>query len=286
MEKGKAMSEFEAWIGKQESAKDVFNARIRDGLIATLDIEKNFPQRTGKSPVASHWCLAPQIAPMSKLGRDGHPQKGGFLPPVPLPRRMWAGGRVNILGEIPSGAEVTRLSTIKNIALKTGSTGQLYFVTIRHEYSANGALLIDEEQDLVYRADDAGVSKNIGTPPSSDSLPPRDYSIVLNADAVTMFRYSALTFNGHRIHYDRKYAIEVENYAGLVYHGPLQATLLLEFAANIKNGAAPKYFEYRGLKPLIDGNDFTLNAKAIENGLELWVEDFENYTTMKAKAIW
>ncbi|MGC2781762.1 MAG: MaoC family dehydratase N-terminal domain-containing protein, partial [Bradyrhizobium sp.] len=213
------------------------------------------------------------------LGPDGHPTRGGFLPPVPLPRRMWAGGEVQFIDPLRVGDLATRVSTISDVSLKSGSTGQLCFVAVEHVVTTPRGTAIRERQDIVYR--DMG-----GAQAAPAKAPPvAQHSETHVSDPVLLFRYSALTFNGHRIHYDRDYVTKVEGYPGLIFHGPLQAALLVEFAARLK-GKAPATFSYRGVQPLFEGSEFSVNANVIDAGLDVWIANAERQPTMKGTATW
>lgn len=265
------------WLGRTERAGDLVTRGLVERLNATLDRPAEAPPA-----LALHWCLAPPAAPMSALGPDGHPARGGFLPPVPLPRRMWAGGRLALADRLRIGDAVERTSRVAAIELKEGRSGTLCFVTVEHEISTGRGRAVTERQDLVYRAPAPGGTA--AAAPAPDPAP-AEWQRTLTPDAVLLFRYSALTFNGHRIHYDRRYCLEAEGYPGLVVHGPLQATLLLELAAEIR-GRAPAAFEFRGVHPLIDGAACTLKAAEGEGGLELWITDAAGVRTMAARAVW
>jgi 3-methylfumaryl-CoA hydratase len=218
---------------------------------------------------------------MRGLGPDGHPAKGAFLPAVPLPRRMWAGGQLDLFDTIRVGDLVERRSRVEDVNLKDGRTGPLCFVTVRHEIITSRGTAIKERQDIVYRA----LEKTAATPPKpAATVRQAQTSRTIMADPVLLFRYSALTFNGHRIHYDRDYATREEGYPGLVVHGPLQATLLIALAEELRG--TPKRFEFRGSSPLFDGAEFTINAAPGPNGLDLWVADRNGRQTMTATANW
>jgi 3-methylfumaryl-CoA hydratase len=264
------------WVGRTEETRDLVTPRLVRGLLATLDREDD------AVPAAIQWCLAPAIARQSLLGPDGHPERGGFLPPVPLPRRMWAGGALEWHDKLRAGDEVTRRSCIADVQAKHGRSGNLCFVTVGHEYATARGPAITERQDIVYRDADVGTRTDSGTDPPRPA--PR-WQRRLVADAAMLFRYSALTFNGHRIHYDRSYCREVEGYPGLVVHGPLQATLLVEHAAATR-GAPPRSFTFRAVRPLFDGTEFSLNAVEDGDGLSLWVADATGHATMTATATW
>ena len=247
---------------------------------ATLDIEED-AVAGAKAPQMIHFCLAQPVAPASRLGHDGHPKRGGFLPPVSLPRRMWAGGEITFHAPLVIDEMVTRTSRIDDVEVKQGRSGTLCFVTVIHEYACGGALAVRERQDVVYREAPTG-----GTPTAAaDPAPAGTTSRQLTADATMLFRYSAITFNGHRIHYDAPYAREVEGYGGLVVHGPLQATLMAHMAAEI-HGRAPTRFSFRGRSPIFDDAPFMLHATEDDDGLSLWTAREGGPVAMQAKAGW
>jgi 3-methylfumaryl-CoA hydratase len=271
------------WVGRTAEATDIVTAQLVKGLRATLFQEIGEPTRGDAAPFTVHWCLGQPVYPMSELGPDGHPTRGGFLPPVPLPRRMWAGGELQFLDPLRVGDETTRTSRISDVTLKTGSTGTLCFVSVEHVVTTPRGTSIRERQDIVYR----DVSTTQPAAPAKAAPPPaakhRETHI---SDPVLLFRYSALTFNGHRIHYDRDYVTKVEGYPGLIFHGPLQAALIVEFAAKLHGGQPPKTFSYRGVQPLFEGSEFSVNANDAEGGLELWTANAEGQPTMKGTATW
>jgi 3-methylfumaryl-CoA hydratase len=271
------------WIGRTSEATDVVTAQLTKGLRATLFQEIGDSITGETAPYTVHWCLGQPVFPQDQLGPDGHPTRGGFLPPVPLPRRMWAGGEVQFIDPLRVGDLVTRISKITDVALKSGSTGQLCFVSVEHSVSTPRGLAIKERQDIVYReigGTPAAAPAKAGPPPPSAQH--RETHV---SDPVLLFRYSALTFNGHRIHYDRDYVTEVEGYPGLIFHGPLQAALLVEFAAKLR-GKVPAKFSYRGVQPLFEGSEFSVNADESNGGLELWTANAERQPTMKSTASW
>jgi 3-methylfumaryl-CoA hydratase len=208
----------------------------------------------------------------------------GFLPPVPLPRRMWAGGELEFFDALRVGDEMTRTSRIADVTMKTGSTGALCFVSVDHLVTTPRGTAIRERQDIVYR----DVSGAQATAPAKTPAPPpaAQHRESHTADPVLLFRYSALTFNGHRIHYDRDYVTKVEGYPGLIFHGPLQAAFIVELAARLHGGAAPKKFSYRGLQPLFEGSEFSINANKTDGGMELWTANSAGQPTMKGSAVW
>jgi 3-methylfumaryl-CoA hydratase len=273
------------WIGRTEVVRDAISIRLVRGLRATLDLDEAEPLEGDPAPLGVHWCLAPPAAKMSHLGPDGHPARGGFLPPVPLPRRMWAGSILRFEDALRIGDVVERRSRIADLVVKEGRSGRLCFVAIDHEFSTTRGPAVSERQDLVYR--EFGPKHEFPATRSESPLPaPADagWHLDMKVDPVLLFRYSALTFNGHRIHYDRGYATETEGYDGLLVHGPLQATLLLHYAAGIR-ARAPRGFNVRALRPLFDIRPFRLVARQSESGLDLWIDD-AGRRTMEASASW
>ena len=270
------------WIGRSTEATDVVTAQLVKGLRATLFLPVGEPKAGDAAPLTAHWCLAQPVFPMSQLGPDGHPTRGGFLPPVPLPRRMWAGGEIEFLDPLRVGDESTRTSRIADVQMKTGSTGTLCFVSVEHEVTSPRGVAVRERQDIVYR--DIGSAQTLAKPATPP--PVAQHRETHMADPVLLFRYSALTFNGHRIHYDRDYVTKVEGYPGLIVHGPLQAAFLIELAAKLHGGKAPASFVYRGLQPLFDGSEFSVNASDTPDGMELWTANSAGQPTMKGTATW
>lgn len=268
------------WIGRSEVAEDFVTPRLVKSLRATLFMEPGEPKIGDPVPWTTHWCFILDIAAASEIGRDGHPKRGGFLPPVPLPRRMWAGGKTDYVDTIRVGDRLERRTEIADVVFKTGSTGQLCFVTVNHSILTGRGLAVQEKQDIVYRGE-AGTTAAL-VPPRPTLQAQKTSSLI--ADPVLLFRYSAVMFNGHRIHYDRDYAMNVEGYGGLVVHGPLQAALLAEMAAQMA-GKGLKSFSHRGMSPLLDG-PFTLNATETPDGLDLWTETPAGALAMKASASW
>jgi 3-methylfumaryl-CoA hydratase len=271
------------WIGRSTEASDIVTAQLVKGLRATLFLPVGEPKTGDAAPFTVHWCLAPPVVPGSELGPDGHPARGGFLPPVPLPRRMWAGGELEFFDTLRVGDEVRRTSRIKDVSLKSGSTGVLCFVSVDHEHATPRGIAIRERHDIVYRD---VTPASISAPAKSAAPPPvAKHRETHMADPVLLFRYSALTFNGHRIHYDRDYVTKVEGYPGLIFHGPMQAALQIEFAAKLRR-LVPKKFAYRGVQPLFEGSEFSVNANETAGGLETWTANSEGQPTMKGTATW
>ena len=269
-----------SWIGKEECRSEVLSPALVERFYATLGSLK--PASEGEeAPLMVHFCLAQPVAGLDRLGTDGHPMRGGFLPPISLPRRMWAGGEITFHAPLVIDEMVTRTSRIDDLEVKQGRSGTLCFVTVIHEYACGGALALRERQDVVYREAPTG-----GTPTAAaDPAPAGTTSRQVTADATMLFRYSAITFNGHRIHYDAPYAREVEGYGGLVVHGPLQATLMAHMAAEI-HGRAPTRFSFRGRSPIFDDAPFMLHATEDDDGLSLWTAREGGPVAMQAKAGW
>jgi len=270
------------WIGRTSEASDIVTAQLVKGLRATLFQEIGNPKPGDAAPFTVHWCVAPAVFPMAQLGPDGHPTRGGFLPPVPLPRRMWAGGELEFFDTLRVGDEAKRTSRIADVTTKTGSTGALCFVSVEHLITTARGTAIRERQDIVYR--------DISSPqqPAKPSAPAAagQHRETHMADPVLLFRYSALTFNGHRIHYDRDYVTKVEGYPGLIFHGPLQAAFIVELAAKLHDGIPPKNLRYRGVQPLFEGSEFSVNANKTDGGMELWTANSAGQPTMKGTATW
>lgn len=271
------------WIGRSQEASDIVTAQLVKGLRATLFQEVGEPKTGDAAPFTVHWCLAQPVFPMSMLGPDGHPTRGGFLPPVPLPRRMWAGGELEFIDPLRVGDEAMRTSRISDVTVKSGSTGTLCFVAVEHVITTSRGVAIRERHDIVYRDVGGPSAAAPKVPPPPPVAKHRESHI---SDPVLLFRYSALTFNGHRIHYDRDYVTKVEGYPGLIFHGPMQAAFIVELAAKLHNGQPPKKLAYRGVLPLFEGTEFSINANDKDGGMELWVANAEGQPTMKGTATW
>lgn len=268
-----------SWIGRERRMTDIITPRLADSLNAVLD--GTDPAREGAAaPLGIHWCLAPDIVPMREIGADGHPARGGFLPPVPFPRRMWAGGELSFSGRFLVGDTVSRLSRIEDVTLKTGRSGAMIFVTVHHTYETPRGPVLDERHHIVYRElDRVGGQAQTAKAPEQAA----DLSRTIEAGPVLLFRYSAITFNGHRIHYDQPYVTAEEGYPGLIFHGPLQATLLLRLAADRRGAAAPVNFSFRSVHPLFSGGTVTANVRADGDALSLWIADQAGNVTMQAR---
>ncbi len=271
------------WIGRTEVMEDVVAASKVAALAATLDRDDPPPMAGDPLPPPWHWTLCVAAARQSALGADGHPARGGFLPPVPLPRRMWAGGRLTFPRPLRVGEPVQRRSELMSVEHKSGRSGDLVFVLVRHEFHAASGLAVTEEHDIVYR--DLPVA---GAPAPTFTAAPTacPWQRTIVPDDVLLFRYSALSFNGHRIHYDRRYVTEVEGYPGLIVHGPLVATLLLDLLRRNMPGATIAAFEFKALKPLFDIAPFSVHGQPEGDGktVRLWARDAEGWLAMSATA--
>ena len=279
------LAHLQGWVGKTETLSDQITSSPVRALSATLDRDDPAPSAGTALPPLWHWLFFVPQPRQSEIGPDGHARRGGFLPPVPLPRRMWAGGRLQWQAGNPLvvGNEVTRLSRIKSVTHKAGRTGDLLFVLVQHEVHNARGLALSEEHDIVYRANP---QPGDPVPPPQPAAQDAAWSATVVPDDVLLFRYSALTFNGHRIHYDRRYVTEVEGYPGLIVHGPLIATLLLDLLRNNLPGARVAHFEFRALRPVFDTAPFKLHGRPAADGktVQLWTEDYQGWLTMQATA--
>ena len=256
-------ADLDSWLGKQQSATDCLTERSIRALAATLG-------RSGETPClgdGTHWLLCPPIVPAQDIGEDGHPRKGDFLPPITKPRRMWAAGTLHFHAPLPLDKQIVKVSQIKDISHKTGRSGELVLVDIRHTYRTAETALIDEMQTLVYR--DKPQASRLEPIPETDGLADAEvwhYSEHCSADEVMVFRYSALTFNSHKIHYDQPYATAVEGYPGLVVQGPLIATLLMQLTARYKAQHTLRTFSFRALAPAWVGEQLVLRMREVKSG--------------------
>lgn len=264
-----------SWIGRSSEAEETLTPALVARFCNTLDAD---PSMLGDAPAGLHWCLAPPAVGRAGIGADGHPAKGGFLPPVPLAFRMWASGALDFHAPLPIGALIRRRTEILAVNLKQGNAGALVFVELGHAYHAGEALLIDERQTIVYKAERAVGEPTIVTP--CPCLIERR----VETDPVLLFRYSALTFNGHRIHYDYPYARDVEGYPDLVVHGPLLATLLMHLAIAGGSGRTLSRFRFRGVSPAFCNRPVQLNAVENAAGLTLQALGEDGRLVMKAEA--
>ena len=281
------LAHLQTWQGKSETLQDAMTAAPVAAFSATLDRDDPAPTQGTALPALWHWMYFLPHARQSALGPDGHPQRGGFLPPVPLPRRMWAGGRLRWEAANPLrvGESVERNSRIQSVAHKSGRSGELVFVQVEHAYRNAQGLALTEEHDIVYRAE-AQPTDPVPAPQKPPLAGQQAWSRSITPDAVLLFRYSALTFNGHRIHYDRQYATEVEGYPGLIVHGPLIATLLLDLLRRELPHAQITGFAFKAVRPTFDLHPFSVHGKPSADGrsVELWAQDHEGWLTMQGTA--
>lgn len=271
-----------SWIGRTEVRQDCVTPVPVAALSATLDRDDPAPRPGAALPPLWHWLYFLPLHRQSEIGPDGHALRGGFLPPVPLPRRMWAGGRLTFHRPLRIGEAIRRASTVTDVTHKAGRSGDLVFVRLRHEISGEDGLALTEEHDIVYRD-----APRPGEPAPTLRLAPQGaaWRRAIIPDDVLLFRYSALTFNGHRIHYDRRYVREVEGYPGLVVHGPLIATLLADLLR--RNVATPlATFGFRAVCPLFDSARFAVCGRLQPqgDGASLWAEDAGGFLAMEAAA--
>jgi 3-methylfumaryl-CoA hydratase len=259
-----------AWIGRTQTVEDFLAPWPAKALIATLDERDPEPRMGDALPPLWHWLYFLEAAPASKIGPDGHGERGDFLPPIELPRRMWAGSRFRFDGEpLRLGDTARRVSTIKSIEPKTGSSGSMVFVTVQHTLSGPKGVSLLEEHDIVYR-EAARPGETAREPKPAPTDPNTARTIV--PDPVLLFRFSALTFNGHRIHYDQPYVTGVEGYPGLIVHGPLMGLLQIELARRSAAGRTPHSFEFRALSPVFAGAPMTIAARREADGsLATWI---------------
>ncbi|MFP6729447.1 MAG: MaoC family dehydratase N-terminal domain-containing protein [Alphaproteobacteria bacterium] len=256
--------DFSDWVGRRETAEDVISPAPVSRLAATLGRYDPAPRPGDPLPPCWHWLYFLEATPRADLSPDGHARRGGFLPPSDLPRRMWAGGRLTFHKPLRVGEAARRESEILSITAKQGRSGDLLFVTVRHEISGEDGVAVTEEHDIVYREASSGSAARPGEQPPNDALWRRE----ITPDAALLFRFSALIFNAHRIHYDREYATITEGYPGLVVHGPLTAILLLDLLRDETPGRELAGFDYQALAPLFDTASFTLAGTATM----LWAE--------------
>ena len=277
------LAHLQSWQGRSDTLHDDISAAPLRGWMATLDRPLSDVQRGTELPPLGHWLYFLPTHAQSELGPDGHALRGGFLPPVPLPRRMWAGGRLTWVQAIKVGDAVQRRSRIASVKHKAGRSGDLIFVEVEHEVHSQAGLCLTEVHDIVYRPAPQA-SDPVIAPVAAPSQAAWQRAVV--PDAVLLFRYSALTFNGHRIHYDRSYVTQEEGYPGLVVHGPLLATLLLDLVARHTDRPV-RQFSFKALRPTFecaDGRAFKVCGQPDGNRVDLWAQDHEGWLTMQASA--
>jgi 3-methylfumaryl-CoA hydratase len=270
------------WVGRSQEVVDTIHPLHVRAFSATLN--RPLPAEPGDPlPELWHWLYFLPTVTRSEIGSDGHPKRGGFLPPVELDRRMWAGGRLTFRGGLWVGDEVRQRSEILKVNEKEGRAGRMVFVTVRHETSSARGLAIEEEQDIVYVAMPKAWVAPEPVPPPADAV----WREEIPVDTVLLFRFSALTFNAHRIHFDLPYATEVEKYPGLIVHGPLQAMLLMNLAQRSQPDRRPARFSFRGVRPLFHfERPQLLGRPAADGGHELFVSNGDGALTMQAGVHW
>lgn len=272
---------YEEWVGRTETVDDDMATAPARAVAATLDDTSTRLNQGDALPPLWHWFYFLPMAPQSRLGIDGHPERGGFMPPVPLPRRMFAGSRLRFIRPFLMGKPASRNGVIKNVVSKTGRSGSLAFVTVGYSFVQDGEVCIEEEQDIVYREAGGRVAA-----PEEVELPavdPGAWSRTVVPDPRLLFRFSALTFNAHRIHYDRSYASSEEGYPGLVVHGPLTAVLLAELVRT-HSPRRMVAFSFRGQAPLFDLAPFRLVGIPSDSSVDLHAQGPDGQTALVAKA--
>ena len=280
------MDDIKTWVGRSDTVHDIIGATPVVALTATLD-HPAAPVLPGRAlPILWHWLYFLPMHRQSEIGADGHAKRGGFMPPVPLPRRMWAGSQFEFHAPVRVGDAVARTSTITDVTQKQGRSGKLVFVAVRHELRCNSAAAdsqpaLVELHDIVYR--EAKQPADVEPTPVAAATG-ATWQRVIVPDAVLLFRYSALTFNGHRIHYDRKYVTEVEGYPGLIVHGPLIATLLMDLLRRNAPDAQIASFKFKAVRPTFDLHPFKVNGQRDGKTVKLWAQDHEGWLTMDAVA--
>ncbi|RKE39105.1 3-methylfumaryl-CoA hydratase [Paraburkholderia sp. BL23I1N1] len=270
-----------------QTVTDIIAPAPAAALSATLDC-REAPRSGDPLPPIWHWLYFWTPSPQAELGSDGHPRKGGFLPDLGLPRRMAAGGRITFNAALTIGSSAERVSRVMSVEHKEGRSGRLAFVTLEHEIRTNGVTAIREEQDIVYRepAQPGQPQPQLKSAPTPAPAGP-DWERIIAPTEVLLFRFSALTLNGHRIHYDRDYAREIEGYPDLVVHGPLIATLLLDTVARFAPEAVVREYTFKAVRPTFLGNTFAICGRRAADGqsTDLWAKDHEGYLTMSARAV-
>ncbi len=275
--------QFSSWIGNSERHCDILTLAPLVGMAAMLNKTQLSISEGFELPPLWHWLYFLNPAPQSALAADGHARKGDFLPPIELPRRMWAGSRFEFHRALHAGEAIERTSTIKRINMKQGRSGQLAFVCVEHEITGENGLALSEEYELVFR-EKAAANATLPTPePAPEQA---DFRNTISPDPVFLFRYSALTFNSHRIHYDRDYVTNTEGYPGLIVHGPLLATLLVDALLQQIDGNRITSFQFRAMHPVFDGNDFQVcgSLPDAEGHCKLWIQDHNGALCMDASA--
>jgi len=276
------VNDFASWVGRSEEREDTATLAPIAALSALLDRDDPPPREGDAAPPLAHWLYFLPVYPESEVGPDGHALKGSFLPPVALPRRMWAGSRLEFLRPLRLGSAIRKRSVIAAVTQKEGRSGPLVFVTVRHEVSDAGGLVLTDEHDIVFRGESALAAAD--TPAPAGEAWRRE----IRPDPVLLFRYSAVTFNSHRIHYDNPYVTRVEGYPGLVVHGPLIATLLVDLLRRNRPDTILRHYRFRAVKPLYDTASFHTCGLPDEGAksARLWTRDAQGALTFEAIAGW
>ncbi len=269
------------WVGRTQDVEETIWVERVANMAATLDLE-TAPKAGEALPPGWHWLFFNGFVRPGKIGDDGHAQRGGFLPPVPLPRRMWAGGRLTFPGVLMVGETAKRHSEILKVEPKTGRSGDLVFVTVKHSISGRSGLALEEEHDIVYRSPPAPGAAAVKPQPAPGGA---TWSKTIKPDPVLLFRYSALTHNGHRIHYDHPYVTKVEGYPSIIVHGPLTSTLLLELLRHSHPNRRLARYAFRAMAPLFDTAPFTVNGRPeADRTIKLWATGPAGELAMEATA--
>lgn len=271
------------WIGRTETCDDVVTAVPVSALAATLDLDAPPPRPGDPLPLLWHWLFCLSLHRRADLADDGHARLGAFLPPIGLPRRMYAGGSLDVRLPIRIGDPVSRVSRVVDVSSKRGRSGALVFVKVRHDFSTRDGLALTESQDLVYREVPRPDEAAAAARPAPDQAA---WTREIQPDDVLLFRYSALTFNAYRIHYDRRFATEVQGYPGLVVHGPLIATLLADLLRRHLPDAKVSQFSFRAVRALFDGAPFSVCGSPAPDGrtVQLWAKEESGALAMDATA--
>lgn len=281
MQANATAEDFTDWVGSSEVRRDTVTAAPLMALSALLDRDDPEPREGDAAPPLAHWLYFLPTYRQSDAGPDGHAARGGFMPPITLSRRMWAGSRLEFVKPLRVGAQVERLSRITSVVPKEGRSGALVFVTVRHEVRDAAGMVLTDEHDVVYREDKGKAVADPVPAPTGEQ-----WCREIRPDPVLLFRYSAVTFNSHRIHYDYRYVTQVEGYPGLVVHGPLIATLLIDLLRRNAPSVQVKTYRFRALRPLFDTASFwTLGVPDAANlAAKLWTRDAEGAVNMEAEA--
>jgi 3-methylfumaryl-CoA hydratase len=283
---GLDLDHLRTWVGREEVESDLAAADPVRRLAATLDCDDPYPEPGSPLPPLAHWLYFLPHYRQSDLKADGHGKLGGFLPPLPLPRRMWAGSRITFHAALHAGDAISKKSRIDSLDVKEGRSGTLAFLTVQHEISTPRGLAVTEFQDIVYRGEAGGEPPRNKPAAAPTDLPTPQWTRDIDPDPTLLFRYSALTFNAHRIHYDLPYARQVEGYPGLVVQGPLTATLLLDLVRRNAPQKEIRSFSFRGLQPLFAGARYRVCAGPwqADGSIDLWAETPEGLCANRARA--